>query len=123
MKYLMYFSLSLCFFVQGCSAPKENGVNTIDATEAKAMMDREEVIVVDVRTEEEYAEGHLPSARNLPLDEINKANALLDKDAKVIVYCRSGARSAQAAQLLSEAGFTSVYDMGGIIDWPYEVVQ
>lgn len=123
MKYLKYLTISLCFLLNACSSSDENAVHTIDAAQAKEMLDHETVIVVDVRTKAEYEEGHLPAAQNLSLDEIDKAASLYEKDTTLIVYCRSGARSAQAAQSLKEAGFTDIYDMGGIIDWPYDIVK
>ncbi len=123
MKYLTYFTFSLCFFLNACSASQAEAIHNINAAQGKAMMDDEDVIVLDVRTKEEFADGHVPNAKNLPLSEIEKAETLFEKDDKLIVYCRSGARSSQAAQSLSKAGFTDIYDMGGIQDWPYDVVK
>lgn len=97
----------------------------ITAEEAKAMMDEKSVVVVDVRTPEEYAEGHIDKAVLLPLSAIahDAESVLLDKSATVLVYCRSGNRSKTASEELIEMGYKSVYDFGGIIDWPYEVVK
>jgi rhodanese-related sulfurtransferase len=80
------------------------------------------VLVVDVRTAEEYAAGHLPGARRVQLDEIGAAidagEFPATPDAPLLVYCRAGSRSAQAAALLSERGFQRVYDLeGGITAW------
>lgn len=82
------------------------------------------VILVDVRTPDEYAMGHIPSSRLLPLHELpNKAQSVLtDKDQPIVVYCASGARSNQAAHFLSRLGYTRIHDMGGIMGWPYEIV-
>ncbi len=121
MKYLKYVTISLCFFLNACSASEDDVIHKIDAAQVKEMLDHDTAIVVDVRSKEEYEEGHLPDAQNVPLNEIDKADALYEKDAPLIVYCRSGARSAQAAQSLKEAGFTDIYDMGGILDWPYDI--
>lgn len=99
-------------------APPE-GVTLIGADEGMALLDeRDDLVVIDVRTPEEFAEGHLPDAVNIDLqgsfeDEI----ATLDPDATYVVYCRSGNRSAVAAATMAEAGFTDVYDLGGIVDW------
>jgi phage shock protein E len=95
----------------------------ITAEEAKIIIDEEDVIILDVRTQAEYDEGHIENAILLPDTEIeDKAEMVLtDKDAKILVYCRSGNRSATSAQTLIEMGYTNVYDFGGIIDWPYEV--
>lgn len=87
------------------------------------MMDAGDVVVVDVREESEFAEGHIPGALLLPQGEIEaKAGELLpDMDQAILLYCRSGRRSALAAQALADMGYTRVYDFGGIKDWPYEV--
>jgi rhodanese-related sulfurtransferase len=98
----------------------------ISPAEAKKLMDeRENVIVVDVRTPEEYASGHIPGAVLLPLSSISaQASAIIpDQKAVYIVYCRSGNRSAQAVDLLVGLGYETLYDLGGIIDWPYETVR
>lgn len=95
----------------------------IDSKAAKEMLGTEDVIILDVRTPEEYKEGHIPDAVLLPdYDLSQKAGEQLpDKTAKILVYCRSGRRSASAAKELIELGYTAVYDFGGIIDWSYEV--
>lgn len=81
-------------------------------------------VLVDVRTCEEYKAGHIPDAKNLPLDELGDAAWLLpDQTASVIVYCASGARSARAAAMLAAAGYTHVFDLGAITAWPYEVCR
>ncbi len=97
----------------------------ISAEQAKEMIDSSTALVVlDVRTQEEYEDGHIEGAILIPNDEIaTKAEEILtDKNATLLVYCRSGRRSALASQSLYELGYTSVYDFGGILDWPYEVV-
>jgi rhodanese-related sulfurtransferase len=97
----------------------------ITAKQAKEMIDSStELIVLDVRTQEEYDESHIEGAILIPDYEIDtQAEELItDKNATLLVYCRSGRRSALASQVLYELGYTSVYDFGGIIDWPYEVV-
>lgn len=97
----------------------------ITAAEAKEIIDGDEAIVIlDVRTADEYATGHISGAILLPFDEIPvKAEQLIpDKDVKILVYCRSGNRSKTASNSLIDMGYTKVYDFGGIIDWPYEIV-
>lgn len=100
-------------------------VHKITASEAKNMMDLEKVRILDVRTPEEYATGHIKDAENLPLMEIvnNNFATIKDKDAIILVYCRSGSRSAKAARLLAKADYKHIYDFGGIIDWPYRIVE
>lgn len=98
----------------------------ITQNEAKDMMDsKEELVILDVRTEEEYLEGHIENAILLPVDEIsNRAEEILpDKDKKILVYCRSGRRSKLASEELVKLGYTNVYEFGGIIDWKYEIVN
>ena len=97
----------------------------ITSDEAKKMMETQKVIVVDVRTLEEYNEGHIPNAISVPLETIeNKAEAKLkNKDDLILVYCRSGRRSREAALKLIEKGYTNVIDFGGIKDWNGEVVK
>ena len=105
---------------------KENSYTKISAMEAKALIDEAEgAIVLDVRTPEEFAEGHLENALLIPEYELDKrAEAeLIDKDALILVYCRSGRRSAAAAEKLAAMGYTNIHDMGGILDWPYGTVR
>lgn len=105
--------------------PEEAVYHKISAQEAKEMMDQGNVSIVDVRTPQEYSEGHIPGAVNVPNEKIEKTEPeqLKDKDAVLLVYCRSGRRSKEAADKLIELGYTQVYDFGGIIDWTYETVK
>jgi rhodanese-related sulfurtransferase len=73
--------------------------------------------LVDVRTAEEFNSGHIPGAINISLQELANKIGHIPKDKPVIVYCRSGNRSSFAADVLMQAGYTDVYDLGGIIDW------
>lgn len=96
----------------------------IIAEEAKSIMDTQEgYIILDVRTQAEYDQGHIPDAIVIPDTEVkDKAEEMLpDKDQLILVYCRSGRRSKNAAQILAELGYTNIREFGGIIDWPYEV--
>ncbi len=97
----------------------------INQAEAKKMMDNDpNIAIVDVRDEDELAEGYIYNSVLIPLDEIRaKAEEILkDKDMPVLVYCRSGRRSAIACRLLDNMGYKNVFDFGGIIDWPFEKV-
>lgn len=96
----------------------------ITAEEAKEIMDSgEEIIILDVRTKEEYDSGHIKGSILLPHDEIDASavSLLPDKYAKLLVYCRTGRRSEIAAKALLELGYTDVTDFGGINDWPYGI--
>jgi phage shock protein E len=97
----------------------------ISASEAKALMDAGNVTILDVRSQEEFDAGHIAGAIRLAYGEFpdKLASVLPDKDATILVYCRSGHRSKIASDMLIEAGYTHVMDFGGIIDWPYEVVK
>ncbi len=98
----------------------------ISAQEAKQMMDEmPSITVVDVRTRQEFEAGHIEGSLNIPNEIIgtSKVESLPDLDATILVYCRSGARSSQAARKLIALGYTNIIDFGGIINWPYEVVQ
>ncbi len=102
------------------------GYQVITAKQGKQILDNEtDVILLDVREPDEYAQGHIPNAVLMPLGTIAKQAAadLPDRDAKLIVYCRSGRRSKAAADTLLTLGYTHVLDMGGILDWPYDVVK
>ena len=97
----------------------------ITAEDAKKFMDTEsDYSIVDARTEEEFAEGHIPGAILIPEYEIadRAQSELPDKDQLILVYCRSGRRSKIASQALADLGYTNVKEFGGIIDWPYDVV-
>ena len=92
---------------------------------AKEMMRADDsLVVVDVRTQEEYAQGHIPGAICIPNESIVDAQPeeLPDLEQTILVYCRSGRRSKEAAQKLADMGYTNVYEFGGIIDWTGEVV-
>ena len=94
----------------------------LTAEEAKERMEENpNVILLDVRTQEEFDEGHIPGAVCLPNEFITAEMPFpFEKDAEILVYCRSGRRSAEAASKLRSMGFTKVFDFGGILDWPYE---
>lgn len=107
-----------------CGCAGQAGYEQITAEEAKSIMDSgEECVILDVRTQEEYDQSHIPGATMIPHTEIEaRAEAELpDKNQVILVYCRSGNRSKQASEVLAELGYTNVREFGGIIDWPYEV--
>lgn len=95
----------------------------IDAKQAREMLNaNKNAILLDVRTVEENREQRIPGSTLIPIQELpGRLNELpKDPNRPILVYCRSGNRSAQAAAILKQAGFPAVYDFGGIIDWPYE---
>ena len=98
----------------------------VTGDEAQKMMESETgYLIVDVRTPQEYAEGHIPHAINVPLDTIgtNPPAELPDKAQMIFVYCSSGARSMTASNKLAQMGYTNIVEMGGIKDWHGEVVK
>lgn len=96
---------------------------TISPENAKNMMEDMSVTILDVREPMEFSSGHIPNAQNLPVGAVRRKAAaeLPDPDATILVYCLSGMRSATACAILSELGYTNVYDLGGIAAWPYEI--
>ena len=127
MKKLILLLLAV-MVLTACGQTKENDREAvymnITAEEAKQIMDTEEgYIILDVRAQQEYDEGHIPGAILIPHTEIEaRAGELLtDKDQLILVYCRSGRRSKLAAESLVELGYTNIKEFGGILDWPYEV--
>ena len=93
--------------------------------EAKVIIEEEKgYIIVDVRTPDEFADKHIPNAINIPNETIGTEEiaGLPDKDQKILVYCRSGNRSKQAAEKLVKLGYTNVVEIGGINDWTGEIV-
>ena len=128
MKRVSLLLLLTAMILTACGQHTENDQEAvymnITAEEAKVLMDStEDYIILDVRTQEEYDQGHIPGAILIPDTKIKtKAEEVLtDKDQLILVYCRSGRRSKLAAEALVELGYTNIKEFGGIIDWPYEV--
>ena len=119
----------LVFALAGCGgdssveipAANRGEVTTIDAEQAAALIDSDrDVLVIDVRSVDEYRSGHMVGAQNIDAGDDGlwaRRTSALNVDRPTIVYCQSGRRSAEAAQRLVDAGFTEVYDLGGIQDW------
>jgi rhodanese-related sulfurtransferase len=108
-------------FLTACGISSE-GYRNVSSEEAKQLIDNKDVVVLDVRTPEEYQEGHIPNAILIPLQELeNKLNEL-DKKEHYLVVCRSGNRSAQASEVLTSNSFANIYNMsGGMNNWGYEI--
>ena len=130
-RFFAALSLSLLpTLLLACAAPaaqnkSENTYEQISQKEARELMDtRSDAIVLDVRTEEEFAQRHIEGAILIPDDEIGQRaeGVLTDKDQLILVYCRSGRRSKNAASELAAMGYTNVKEFGGIIDWVYGTV-
>lgn len=127
-KYLIVLVVCLTILICGCESGNssiensENDFNEsyiIDGETAKEKV-KMGATIVDVRTVEEYNEGHIDGAILFTVSSINEDSAikyLPDKDAEIIVYCRSGNRSNQALQILKSLGYNNVYDLGAIDNW------
>ena len=124
MKRMIPLLLSL-LLLTGCGRnTSDSSYEQITQEAAKEMMDtQQEVVILDVREQDEYDSGHIPGAVLLPvgtIDETTAAEVIPEKDSTVLVYCRSGNRSKTASSALAELGYTNIYEFGGINTWPYE---
>jgi len=120
--------LFLFLLVAGCAAPAESEASyrQVSMDKAIAMMEeKNDYIILDVRTPEEFAEKHIPDAINIPNETIGTEEIpeLPDKEQLILVYCRSGNRSKQASDKLANLGYTNIVEFGGINDWPGETVS
>ena len=129
MKKLIPFLLAV-FILAGCSSPAKgeakNTYRQVTAKEAASLMETEEnYIILDVRTETEYAEKHIPNAVCIPNETIGTSEIpeLPDKQQLILVYCRSGNRSKQASEKLAALGYTNVVEFGGINGWTGDTVS
>ena len=122
MKKILTVLLGLSLF--GCSS-KAN-YHQIDGQSALDMMNNEtDYIIIDVRTESEYQQGHIKNAINIPNESIDESvsEILADKGQLLLVYWRSGNRSKQASEKLAKLGYSNIYEFGGISDFPGEIVN
>lgn len=135
--FLFFIVIYISIFLGGCSErgtiegqsqPEEEVtvVMKIKPEDAKKMLESENPpALIDVREPDEFASGHIPNAVDVPLgDVVNGVIRLgIPKDQPIMVYCRTGRRSSEAASKLQGAGYQKIYDLGGITDWPYEIVK
>ena len=122
--WIMLAALLLTACAQEQENDREAVYMNITAQEAKQIMDSQEgYIILDVREQEEFDQGHIPGAILIPYTQIEERaeEVLPDKEQLILVYCRSGRRSKIAAEALVELGYTNIREFGGILDWPYEV--
>lgn len=127
----MNYTLSMIVFIAGILLLwfyQSGGINKnrIAPAEAKKRLETEKgIIVLDVRTPEEYFEKHIPKSTLIPLNTLAKeaGSKLRDKEATIFVYCRSGNRSRAAVRILLRQGFTNVFNLGGLNRWPYKTVS
>ena len=126
MKKIIPFLMAL-LLLAGCGAQSEESTyRQVNAEEADSMMEEETgYIILDVRTAQEYSEKHIPGAINIPNETIGTEDIpeLPDKEQLILVYCRSGNRSKQAAEKLVKLGYTNIVEFGSINDWTGETVS
>ncbi|HLV38606.1 rhodanese-like domain-containing protein [Xanthomarina sp.] len=125
MKRLLLCSL-LLMLVFSCKNTRSEHITVVTAEEMQAILDLEEVQLIDVRTPEEFKEGHIKDAQNINFysDTFDEDILKLDKSKPVILYCKSGRRSAACSEKLVQAGFVKVYDLkGGITQWKHEELE
>lgn len=114
MKKLLLFLMSLMLVMTGCTKSD----NTITFSDAKKMLDKNAMVVlVDVRSPEEFNKGHLSGAINVPVKNISFINENYEKDDEIVVYCKTGARASNAVDGLNKLGFNHVYNAGGLSDY------
>ena len=125
MKHKLSLVLAALLLLSACGKSAEaHTYQQITQEKAKSMMDAGDVIVLDVREQDEYDTSHIPGSVLLPVGTISEATAasvIPELDSVVLVYCRSGNRSKTASAALVELGYTNIYEFGGINTWPYEV--
>ena len=119
-------ALGALLLLTGCGGEKAPAYRQVNPEEAAAMMESEtDYILLDVRTRQEYEQGHIPGAICVPNETIGSEEipALPHREQLILVYCRSGNRSKQAAQKLADLGYTNVVEFGGILSWTGETVS
>ena len=125
MKQILILILVMAFLLTGCGGTKvKNTYQQITQEEAKNMMDTQDVIILDVREQDEFDAGHISGAVLLSVGAISADTAaavIPELDSVVLVYCRSGNRSKTASAALAELRYSNIYEFGGINTWPYEV--
>ncbi len=119
-------ALGALLLLTGCGGEPAPAYRQVNPEEAAAMMESEtDYILLDVRTRQEYEQGHIPGAICVPNEAIGSEEipALPHREQLILVYCRSGNRSKQAAQKLADLGYTNVVEFGGILSWTGETVS
>lgn len=127
MNRIILMILAMLLALTGCGGKEvKNTYQQITQEEAKKKMDTQEVIILDVREQDEFDVGHIPGAVLLPVGTISGETAaavIPELDSVVLVYCRSGNRSKTASSAFAELGYTNIFEFGGINTWPYEVEE
>ena len=126
---VVFMILTLVSALSGCvtKSPEKAQYTDISVQQAKEMIDKGEVFILDVRTQEEYNAGHIRNSTLIPVQDLSKRLNEVPQGRKILVYCKTGGRSTTASEILVNNGFTQIYNMkGGITEWTkagYEVVK
>ncbi len=126
---VVFMTLTLVPALSGCvtKSPEKAQYTDISVQQAKEMIDKGEVFILDVRTQEEYDAGHIRNSTLIPVQDLSKRLNEVPQNRDILVYCRTGSRSTAASEILVNNGFTQIYNMnGGITEWTkagYEVVK
>ncbi len=121
MKKLILITLSI-FMLTGCGV---KGYHTIEPNDALDLIETNDAVIIDVRSANEYVDGHIDGSILLPVNVIEGVikNVVADLDQKILIYCATGARSKEAALILIELGYQEVYDLGGIESYDYNLIK
>lgn len=122
MRHAVILAAVLLLAGASCAA---KGRTTMTYDELKLALDdpKSGVVLFDVRTPEEYAEGHIPGARNIPVQDLGSRMGEVPKTGRVVVYCRSGNRSGRAQAMLEAAGYQDVVNFGAVGEWRGPLVR
>ena len=115
--------MAIILFISYNTSNAGESYKKITTKEAEVLMKEKDTVIIDVRTETEYKDGHIENAINIPQENMNKDTVKIAKDKKVIVYCRTGARSRVAATILVDLGYKNVYDLGGLNNWTGQLTK
>ncbi len=120
-----FFIMSIMFLFACTPYPTGGFYQSITPEEALVMLEEETAILIDVRSENEYRYQRIEGAMLIPVDQIHELalQMIPDLTATYIVYCRTGNRSQNAVNILLQLGYEHVYDLGGILDWPYDTIS
>lgn len=125
-RFSIIFLLTLAIGLTSCKNNTDTDINIVSPEEMKSLIEMDDVQLVDVRTEAEYNLEHIANSQNIDVRSPNFDQEIikLDKEKPVLVYCRSGKRSAKCVEKLKDAGFVKIYDLnGGIAKWKYQGLQ
>jgi rhodanese-related sulfurtransferase len=119
----IFFSLVFALSLINCANETQSEIKVISPEEMQTLLELDDVQIVDVRTPEEYQDGFIDNSQNIDFNSptFDEDITKLDKTKPVILYCKSGGRSAKCAEKLKDAGFVKIYDLkGGITQWKFK---